>query len=254
MSETIMMIHGMWGGSWYWANYKAFFESKGYTCVTPTLRFHDMDPKAKPDPQFGKTSLLDYAKDLEDEIGKLGTKPILMGHSMGGLLSLILGSRGLAKALVLLTPAPPQGVNALQPSVIWSFSSMMLAWKFWAKPGRQPLSLAVYSMLALLPPDEQKKSYERFVYESGRAASEIGFPNFDPNRASAVDEKKVTCPALVIGGSQDKITPASVVHKVADKYHAAYKEFPNHAHWVVAEPGWQEVAEFAADWLKKSIT
>ena len=104
MAETIVMIHGMWGGGWNWENYQKFFEGKGYHCLTPTLRFHDVDPKAPPHPQLGTTSLLDYAEDLEKEIGKLDTLPILMGHSMGGLLAQILGSRGLAKALVFLEP------------------------------------------------------------------------------------------------------------------------------------------------------
>jgi len=256
MVNTIVLIHGMWGGSWYWENYRKFFEDKGYRCIMPTLRFHDMDPKAIPNPALGATSLLDYAKDLEEEIGRLDSKPILMGHSMGGLLAQILGSRGLAKALVLLTPASPSGINALTPSVIRSFLSVLSGYGFWKKPRRQTFNEAAYSMLQLLSPEEQRKAYDRFVFESGRAASEIGFWFFDPKEASKVDEKKVSCPVLVIAGSRDKITPASVVRKVADKYGAVstYKEFPNHAHWVVAEPGWQEIANYASEWLKQVLT
>ncbi len=102
MAETVVMIHGMWGSGWYWENFKGFFESKGYQCVVPTLRYHDMDPNGVPDPRLGTTSLLDYAADLEKLIRELHVMSILMGHSMGGLLAQILGSRGLAKALVLL--------------------------------------------------------------------------------------------------------------------------------------------------------
>jgi pimeloyl-ACP methyl ester carboxylesterase len=253
MAETIVMIHGMWGGGWYWENYRKYFEGKGYRCVTPTLRFHDMDPKGVPNPQLGTTSLLDYAEDLEKEIRRLDSPPIIMGHSMGGLIAQILGSRGLGRALVLLTPASPGGINALTPSVVRSFWSVLMGYGFWKKPRRQKYSEAVYSMLKLLPPDEQRQVYDRFVYESGRAASEIGFWYLDPKKASKVDEKKINCPVLVIAGTQDKITPASVVRNVAKKYgaHATYKEFPDHAHWVVAEPGWQEVAEYAAAWLNK---
>ena len=83
MTETIFMIHGMWGGPWYWGNYKSFFEKEDYRCVTTTFRFHDMDPKELPDPQLGTTSLLDYVRDLEKEIHQLNAPPILMGHSMG---------------------------------------------------------------------------------------------------------------------------------------------------------------------------
>lgn len=255
MADTIFMIHGMWGSPWYWENFKGVCDGAGYRCITTTLRFHDMDPQGVPDPRLGTASLLDYAEDLEREIRQLGTKPILLGHSMGGLLAQILGSRGLAKALVLLTPAAPAGIMAITPSALRSFRSVHARWGFWKKPMRQTFDEAVYSMMHLLPPDEQRKAYDRFVYESGRAACEIGYWPFDPKRASYVDESRVTCPVLVIAGGQDRITPASVVRKVARKYRdvATYTEFGNHAHWVVGEPGWEEVAGFAVDWLKREL-
>jgi pimeloyl-ACP methyl ester carboxylesterase len=249
----MVMIHGMWGGGWYWENYKRFFENKGYRCLTPTLRFRDMDVREPPEPKLGTTSLLDYVEDLEKEIRQLDALPILMGHSMGGLLAQMLGSRGLAKALVLLTPASPRGINALTPSVIRSFWSGLTKWGFWRKPLRQTFNEAVYSMLRLLPVEEQKKIFDRFVCESGRAAFEIGFWFLDRKRASRVDEANVACPILVVAGGQDRITPASVVRKVAAKYRAVstYKEFPNHAHWVIGEPHWQEVAEHVSHWLER---
>ena len=82
---------------------------------------------------------------------------------------------------------------------------------------RQTFSEAAYSMLHLLPEKEQKETYGKFVYESGRAAFEIGYWLFDSGNASKVDEPKVTC--------------------------------PNHAHWIMAEPGRQEVAEYIGGWL-----
>lgn len=255
MSETIVMIHGMWCRPWVWDDYKKVFENKGYRCIVPTLRCHDVNPNDAPNPRLGTTSLLDYARDLEKEIGQLGERPILMGHSMGGILAQILGSRGFASALVLLTTASPRGIWALSPSVIRSFWSVMTKWNFWKKPMRQKFDEAVYSMLHLLPAEEQKANYEKFVYESGRAASEIGFWFFDPKRASRVDESKITCPVLIVAGSQDRITPAWVVRRLAKKYSdiATYKEYPGHAHWVIGEPGWQEVAQDVADWLSKAL-
>lgn len=253
MSDSIFMIHGMWGASWHWDNYKAFFEDKGYSCVASTLRFHDVAPQAEPNPQLATTSLLDYADDLEKEIKALGVKPIIMGHSMGGLLAQILASRGLAKAVVLLAPAAPSGIFALTPSVIRSFLSIQMTWGFWRKSTRQTFNEAAYSMMHLLSEQEQKEAYSKLVYESGRAIFEIGHWLFDSTRASKVDESKVSCPVLIMVGAQDRITPASVVRKIAKKYQpvATYKEFANHAHWVLAEPQWQEMAEFALLWLKQ---
>ena len=254
MAETIVMIHGMWGGGWYWENYKNFFEQRGFQCHTPTLRYHDMDPKDKPDIRLGKISLLDYARDLEAYIQKLAQKPFLMGHSMGGLLAQILGARELAKGLVLLTPASPSGINALKYSVIKSFWSVLTRWGFWRNPHRLSFEASAYSMLHLLSAEEQRAAYDRFVYESGRAAAEIGFWLFDFRGASRVDQSRISCPVLVVSGAEDRITPASVVRKVADKYKtvSTYREFENHAHWVIGEPGWEEIAEFVSDWLKQA--
>lgn len=251
MTETIFMIHGMWGGPWYWENYRSVFEAHGYRCIATTLPYHDMDPAGVPDPRLATASLLDYVDALAQEIGQLDEKPIVMGHSMGGLLAQMLAERGLAKALVLLTPAAPAGILALRPSVICSFASMIALWGFWRKSLRPTLGDAVYSTLHLLPPDQQKQAYARLVPESGRVVFETGFWLFDSKHATRVDEARVTCPVLVVAGSLDRITPAAVVRQVANKYRhvSSYKEFENHAHWVVAEPGWQDVAAYVGGWL-----
>ena len=136
-----------------------------------------------------------------------------------------------------------------------AFWSAQTQWGFWRKPMRQTFDEATYSMLHLCPVKDQKEIYDKFVFESGRAAVETGYWLFDSHGASRVDESKVTCPMLVIAGAQDRITPPSVVRRVAKKYQsvATYREFDNHAHWVVAEPGWQEIAEYAATWLKQAV-
>lgn len=253
MSKTIVMIHGMWGGKWCWDNYRDFFEENGYKCIIPILRHHECNPKDVPISHLGTTSLLDYAEDIEKEIQQLDVKPILMGHSMGGLLAQILGSRGLSEAIVLLTPASPYGIIAIKWSVIKSFLSILTKWNFWKKPYRQTFNEAVYSMMNNLETKEQKKAFSKFVYESGQAIFEIGLWFFDSKCAAKVDESKITCPVLVISGTEDKITPASVVKKVAEKYKTAtYKEFSNHTHWVIGEYGWKEIAKFTASWLKEN--
>jgi pimeloyl-ACP methyl ester carboxylesterase len=178
-----------------------------------------------------------------------------MGHSMGGLLAQMLGSRGLASALVLLAPAPPRGIMALNLSSIRSFWSALTKWGFWRKPHRQTYQEAVYSTMHLLPAKEQKETYDKLVFESGRAAFEIGLWIFDRNRASEVDASKITCPVLVVGGTQDRIVPASVVRKTARKYRgvATYREYADHAHKVLMEPGWEKIAADIAEWLDQAL-
>ena len=118
---------------------------------------------------------------------------------------------------------------------------------------RQTFKEAVYSMLHLLSLEQQKQTYKRFVYESGRAAFEIGFWLLDGKRATEVDEKKLTCPMLIISGSEDRITPTAVVKQVHKKYknNSIYIELKKHAHWIMGEPGWEEAAKLIHDWLKR---
>jgi pimeloyl-ACP methyl ester carboxylesterase len=109
-------------------------------------------------------------------------------------------------------------------------------------------------MMHLLPPEQQKRTYSKLVYESGTAVYEIAYWLFDSADASKVNESDVTCPVLVIAGKEDRIVPASVVEKVAEKYESVstYVEFDNHAHWLFDEPGWEVIAEDIGSWLKNN--
>jgi len=249
---TIVMIHGMWVGSDCWKRYKHLFEERDYECLTPTLRYHDIDPSSEPPEDLGTYSLLEYAHDLEKYVRSLDTRPILVGHSMGGLLAQILAARGLSDQVVLLAPAPPSSVNGARWSVIRSLIGIFARWGFWKRPNRISFKKAEYAFLHNLPAEERKEAYATLVYESGRALAEISAPFLDRQHASQVDESKVSYPVLVVGGSLDRITPASVARSVAKKYGAVstYKEFEGHSHWILAEDGWEDVADYVAEWLE----
>jgi pimeloyl-ACP methyl ester carboxylesterase len=252
MKENIVMIHGMWGNSESWDCFKPFFESVGYSCKTPVLRFHEMNPQSEPDPALGRMSLLDYVQDLEKGIAILPSKPIIMGHSMGGLLTQMLASRGLAKAIVLLAPAPPAGIVFYDSSVARCFKSTLTTPGFWHKPVRWNFEEASYGIFHMLPESERKETYKKYVFESGHATFEIVFWYLDFKKASKVDEKLVTCPTLIVSATEDRLTPAKMVSRVAKKYGAVstYKEFSNHSHRIIKEPGWEEVATYVWEWLK----
>lgn len=252
MSQTIVMIHGMWGSHHSWDVFRSYFERLGYTCIAPDLRHHDISPGDPAPEGLGDTSLEDYTDDLEALIRALPEPPVLMGHSMGGLLAQKLAERGVGKAAVLLTPASPAGINALKLSVMRSTLSIQMRWGFWEKPMRITFEEACYGILNRLAPDAQRKAYDDFRWESGRAAFEIGFWPVDSDRASSVLENKVKIPLLVVGATEDRMTPAAVVRKVAEKYRkvATYMEFSEHSHWLLEEPGWEEVAGAVEGWIR----
>lgn len=251
----LFMIHGANCGGWAWNEYKQFFETRGYECTAPDLLYHNVDPSHLPPPQIGNVSLLDYAEDLEKKIRALSVKPIIVGHSMGGLLAQILGQRGLAKGLVLLEPAPPGGSYPMVKAFVHGLFALVKIGDFWHSPIRSTLKESSFAVLHMLSPEKQKEVHDKFVYESGRALAEIGFFVLDKHKSSQVDEKKVACPVLAIAGSQDRLISPKMVRIVAEKYknHAHYKEFAEHGHWILGEPGWEKVTQYIHEWIEKNI-
>ena len=101
----LVMIHGAFVGPWSFDKFRMPFEAAGYDVHIPTLRYHDRG--MNPPSELGSVSLVDYAKDLAKVINGLDEPPILLGHSLGGLLAQMLAAKGKARALVLLAPCPP---------------------------------------------------------------------------------------------------------------------------------------------------
>lgn len=250
-SETIVFIHGMMGDGNYWHEWKALFEEKGYRCHSPTLRMHDISVHNEPDPKLGSVGISDYVDDLAAFITTLDEKPILIGHSMGGLIAQILAAKGLASKVVLIASAPPAGIFVLTLPALRSFLSVIATCCFWRKPVKLTFNDARYSLMNLLTDRQAKLLYDTGKWESGKAAAQIGFWFFDSQNSIRVDASKIVSPLLVVAGTEDHTIPVSTARKIARKYPAArYLEYPDHAHWIIGEKGWEEVCKMVECWIK----
>jgi non-heme chloroperoxidase len=244
------MIHGAFCGPWVFDSFRLPFEAAGYEVHAPTLRFHEKG--AKPSRTLGMTSLLDYANDLGKFIDTLESPPVLLGHSLGGLLAQMLAARGKARALVLLAPCPPWGVLPSTLFEIASAHTLLFAGDFWNQPLKPEYWVAAANSLDYLPPAERHKVFSHFVPESGRATFEIMHWAWDTRRAAHVPARDVTCPVLCLVGEHDKINPPSTVRRIAERYkgRVAYKEVLRHSHWLPGEPGWEKIADHSLQWLE----
>jgi pimeloyl-ACP methyl ester carboxylesterase len=245
----IVMIHGAFCGPWAFEHFRKAFEKAGYHVHTPALRHHQ--PGAKPSRALGQTSLVDYAADLAKFIATLDAPPILVGHSMGGLLAQMLAAKDLARALVLLAPCPPWGTL---PSTFFEMASaqtMLFAGDYWTQALIPDYGIAAANSLDRLPPAERHAVFNHFVPESGQATFEIMHWAFDMKRAALVHAEDVKCPVLCLAGSDDRINPPSTVRRIAERYkdRGVYEELKRHSHWLIGEPGWEDVAARALSWI-----
>ena len=249
----LVMIHGAFCGAWAFDAFREPFEEK-YTVHAPTLRYHDCG--REPPREFGRTSLLDYAADLEKLIAGLDEMPILLGHSMGGLLAQMLAAKGLARACVLLAPSAPWGVLPSTMFEIASAQTLLFSGGDYRGSIIPPsYQIAAAHSLDKLDPETRSAVYARFVPESGQATFEIMNWSFDLRRAGHVRARDVTCPVLCLVGSDDKINPPSTVSRIAIRYRgrSRFEEIKGHSHWLIGEPGWEELAVRSLVWLDAAL-
>ncbi|MHB1005665.1 MAG: alpha/beta hydrolase [Chloroflexota bacterium] len=235
--RSLLFVHGAWVGGSIWQNYLRFFAERGYACYALTLRGHD-----RPFPGIGKVSFYEYVDDVV-AVARALDAPILIGHSLGGLLVQKALETLCSPAAVLLAPTAPRGIFAITSAehlklAVLHAHEMLLGLP--VMPGQ-----AAYAALAMnrLPSTQHDAFYRALVPDSGHHFLEmaiLGVP---------VDATKVNCPLLCEVGEEDRLTPLTVVRSIARKYGATLREHPGHAHMLNIEPGWEAVAENVAEWL-----
>lgn len=251
MAYPVVLIHGMSCTGANWRRVASLMTPRGYECLAPSLPAHDASPDQPL--QVGRQSLRDYLAFLEQMVADREDRrpPIIVGHSMGGLLAQQLAARVQPLALVLLTPAAPYGINSFLLTNTGAFLHYMSNGAFWRKAYKPGFARAQRYAFRGLPADRHCALYEGMVHESGRAIFEIGLWPLDFSRASAVDAQRIHCPVFIVSGGKDWITPASVVRKVAGLYpQATQRHYPARGHWVIDDENTDEMVDSICGWLR----
>jgi pimeloyl-ACP methyl ester carboxylesterase len=253
-----MLIHGAWLSSESWKNFSEYFGSRGFAVSAPEWpRKHgdvaELREATEDIEGLGLTEIVDhYAAEIE----ALAEPPILIGHSFGGLIVELLVDRGLGRAAVAMSPAPPKGILVLP------FASLKAAAPALAHPSRWhgvvPLTLEefTYGFVNTFSPEDAAAAYETYyVPETGQIFYEAGFANFHLHPPTEVHFKSEDRgPLLIVGAEKDNTVPASLSHKQYKKYEKSaaqtdYIEFAGRPHLMMAAEGWEEIATEIENWI-----
>ena len=252
-SKTIVFIHGLFQNPGSWTEWKKYFEAKGYTCHTPAYPYHEGEPavlRKNSDPALGKLTFGDVTNSLRALIDTLPEKPLLIGHSMGGLAVQKLISMEMAVAGICIDTAPPKGIFSFK----WSFLKANL-------PTINPLKgNAVclpsvqwfqYAFCNTMTMEETQHEYDNFVVPESR-----NIPRSSTKKDGYIDFTKAHNPLLFIAGEKDHIIPASLNKKNFNAYkdtnsRKEFREFPGRTHYICGQQNWPEVAAFIAAWIEK---
>jgi pimeloyl-ACP methyl ester carboxylesterase len=250
MKPTVMMVHGMCCTGDVWSGFRQFFEARGAHVVTPTL-MPDVRTSVgqKPNRALKDVGFNQYIDELIGQAARIeretGAKPVVIGHSMGGLLAQVLAERGLVQAAVLISPTAPAGVATPLHSVVRAFIKAVHALRLMPgviTPDRTGAARMVFNVV---PEAEHRAAFDAFVHESGKAFAE--FLDWE------IDTSKIRVPLLTVSAKRDKLVPAVLVRRTGKYYESVggeLREYATHAHWLYAEPGWETAAGDIFDWLK----
>jgi len=196
----------------------------------------------------------DFAEAITHYARNLGAPPILIGHSLGGLVSQIAATRLDAAAVVLIGSSPPWGVTPTTLDEAANAFGVAMLGDFWRRPIAPDYPIARRTTLDRLPRDEARRAFAKFVPESGRAMAETVHWWLDHAMASAAPVYRISAPVLALAGGQDRVNPATTLRRLVNRFpsgQAELREFPDMSHWLIGEPEWPDVAASALDWLDR---
>ncbi|MCB0607863.1 MAG: alpha/beta hydrolase [Lewinellaceae bacterium] len=255
-SKTVVFITGAFVSHNGWQEWQKYFESKGYKTLAPAWPHKDASAKALREMHPNNTGLADLTlTELVNHyaaiVKQLPEKPILVGHSLGGLVSQILLNRGLAEAAAVLHPVPPQGIIPYEFSFLKSAFGALGLFTSLKKTYLMPFKTWQYAFTNGMSLDDQQAAYEANTIPESKRVARGGLTS-----AAKVDFKKPHNPLLIISGSTDNIIPASLNYRNFKRYKqngsvTEYKEFKGKNHFVVGLPTWREEADYILDWINR---
>ncbi|SEI37197.1 Pimeloyl-ACP methyl ester carboxylesterase [Dyadobacter koreensis] len=260
MKKTIVFIHGMFQNPKSWEKWINHFTELGYNCVAPAWPYHEGEPERLREnipSDLGDLMLDDVISTMENAViaaggnnTELSEKPIIIGHSVGGLLAQIFVSRNLASLGVPISSVAPNMMMTLDWPFFKNVSAIANPFK-----GDEPF---------LQTPESFHESFCNTLSEAEASQAFRQTATHDSRNvlrgclgeSGQIDLDMPHVPLLFISGKEDKIIPTELVEKNCKAYTdsiggmSSYKEFPDRSHYICGEPGWEEVAAFIQNWIE----
>lgn len=245
-TTPLLFIHGAYTAAWCWeAHFLPWFAAQGWHSYALSLSGHG----ASRTPGFLDTySIDDYVNDVIEVVRKLPAPPVLIGHSMGGMVVQKYLERATAPAAVLMCSVPPQGLLGSTLGLMFSKPSLLVDLnRIMAGADIQLQSLRDALFHQPIDDDTLLRYYRLSQPESHRAIWDMTLFNL-PNTA------RVGRPPLyVLGAEYDNLIPASQVHSTATVYGTTATILPGMGHGLMLERDWEKPARLIADWLAATV-
>ena len=250
ITTPVVFVHGAFCGGWAFDAFREPFEAAGFETHAPNLPHHERGADLE---QLAQTGLKDYTESVVRYVHELRAPPVLIGHSLGGLVVQLAAAKIDVAGLILLAPSAPWGVLPTTMEEHGNHFGLSLLGDYWRRPIPPDYRVARGNTLDRLSREDARRTFARFVPESGRAVREAMQWWLDHAMASQAPTYRIAAPMLGLAGGRDRVNPASTVRRIIGRFpngQAHFHEFPEMSHWLVGEPEAMDVANFALDWMR----
>ena len=240
----ILFVHGAFAGAWMWREvFMPFFARRGRASAAVSLRGHGGSEGRAALRQARLSNLRD---DLERAFAEFPEPPVVVAHSLGGLLAQQLVGRERMRALVLLGSLPPEGLWLESPRLAFTDPHIWLeAVTGSVADSRRTIGLAAHELLFSegLPREKVARYAALMAPEAPRALVDAHVPGL------IVPAFLAGIPSLVVGGDRDRLVWRVSTLRTALYHGAEHRTAEGMGHFLQLDIGAEGVARGVLDWL-----
>jgi pimeloyl-ACP methyl ester carboxylesterase len=256
----VVFIHGLWLHATSWESWAELFSAAGYDPIAPGWP-GDSDTveasRANPD-SIADQGIDDVTRHYQAIIDTLPSRPILIGHSFGGMIAEKLLGLDYGAAAIGIDAAQIKGVLPLPLSALHSTLPVF------KNPANKHKAVSLtaeqfrFSFGNAVSEEESNALYERWAIPApGKPLFEAAVANFSLHSPAKVNtDNEGRGPLLLIMGGQDHTVPEAITKATVKQYrHSSavteLEEFSDRGHSLTIDSGWREVADLCLAWLAK---